>query len=599
MRTFRKLRLAPLWPALAALVVTAVALSVLLPPLFERSVGDQLLDELQLVERAVGSHGGDEPRALQGRITDLAAGTSLRITFIRLDGKVLADSDQTWSEVGVMGDHSNRPEVVEARQNGLGRSIRTSKTTGRRYIYAARYFAPPQAEPFVLRLAQPLDELPRMRGHIAEAIVIALLATLLVIGVVSAWLDRRLLEPLARLIDGAAALAAGHYERRLPVPEQRDLAHLARSVNRMTGRVEEQITAIEKQRDHLQAILSSMSEGVLVVDGEGRAVLANPAFRRLFDLPPDIDRRLPLELTRQPELAAVIQRTLEEAEARVDEVVLEDGPEIRTAALVGSTLRSSPGLAAGNPGAVVVAQETTEATRLAQMRRDFVANVSHELRTPLSAIRGYAETLRDGALDDREVAARFTDRVLDQCRRLQEMLDDLLILSRLESVEIPLESRPVDLARLAEKALETVAAYAEERSIELASTLPEGDLPLVTGDPGALERLLLNLLENAIKYNQEGGEVRVRLTAGRGAAGEPEVVLEVADTGIGIPGDALPRIFERFYRVDKGRARDEGGTGLGLAIVKHVAQAHGGRVEVTSRLRQGSVFRVYLPVLAG
>jgi two-component system phosphate regulon sensor histidine kinase PhoR len=599
-RGSRKLRLAPLWPALAAVAVMALTLVVFLPPLFERSVGDQVDDALRLVERAVAPALDAPPdvrqRALQDRVTRLASGTSLRITVIAPDGRVLADSDRTWSEMRAMENHAGRPEVRAALGEGSGRATRRSASTGRRYVYAARAFrtggAAAGGELWVLRLAQPLDDLARVRNHLAAAMALGLLASLAVIAIVSAWLDRRLLRPLAALIDGAGALAAGR-RGRLPVPEQRDLADLATAVNRMTGRVEEQIAAVEKERDHLRTILASMSEGVLVVDREGRAVLANPAFRRLFGLPDDVEGRLPLELTRRPELTALIRRTLAEGEARVEEVVVDDverggGHELRTVALAGSVLRSL----AAEGGGVVVARDTSETTRLIQMRRDFVANVSHELKTPLSAIRGFAETLRDGALGEPATAERFTERILEQCRRLQEMLDDLLILSRLESVEIPLEARPVDLVRLADRCLETIAPYARERGIELVRGEPAGELPPLTGDRGALERLLLNLLENAVKYNREGGEVRLRVA--RGEAGG-ELVLEVADTGIGIPQAALPRIFERFYRVDKGRARGEGGTGLGLAIVKHVAQAHGGRVEVESRHRQGSTFRVVLP----
>jgi len=604
MRGSRRLRLVALWPALAALLVVAVALSLLLPALFEHSAGDRLADELQLVERALEAVGGfDDAHAVQARATRLAAGTHLRVTVVRLDGGVVADSDRTWEEVAQMDDHSGRPEVRDALAGGVGLSKRRSETTGRRYVFAARLFTPTGGRPHVLRVAQPLDGLPRMRTRVLGTLALAVLAALVCLGAVSAWLDRRLLEPLARLIDGAAALAAGRYDRRLPVPGQPDLAALAQSINRMTERVEDQIAVVKEERDHLHAILASMSEGVLVVDGDGRAVLANPAFRALFGAPAEIAGRLPLELTRQPELAAVVGRVLAEGEARHEELLLDAGAEPRTVALAGSVLRSAGGRGAGRgvserPGGVVVARDTTEVTRVAQMRRDFVANVSHELKTPLSAIRGFAETLRDGALGEADTAVRFTERILEQCRRLQEMLDDLLILSRLESVEIPLESRPVDLVRLVEKAVETICAFADEHSVELSAELPEGGLPRVTGDPWALERLLLNLLENGVKYNRDDGEVRVRLAGGVDEAGGAEVVIEVSDTGIGIPAEALPRIFERFYRVDKGRARDEGGTGLGLAIVKHVAQAHGGRVEVTSRARHGSTFRLHLPATA-
>jgi len=650
LRGSRKLRLAPLWPALAGLVVMAASLAWLLPPLFERSVGEQLLDSLRLVEEVVAGElarpaagDGAEPRPrreLQRLVTGLAQDTSLRLTVIAPGGRVLADSDRSWQQLLTMDNHNRRPEVEQARRRGTGRSTRDSDTTGRRYVYAAAGFRPTavgassatsagsdagsdvgsgtgsgagsnSGDVYVLRLAQPLDDLRDMLRRLLQAAALALLTTAAVIALLSVWLDRRLLQPLEALIDGAGSLATGrHPGQRLPVPQQRDLAELAVAINQMTERVEEQIAAVEKERDYLSTILSSMTEGVLVVDGGGRAVLTNPAFRRLFDLPREMAGRLPLEISRHPELAAVIERTLETGSARIDEMVLdstavEGGAQTRTVFLAGSALRrngradhgrAGHGAGGDEPGAVVVARDTTEATRLTQVRRDFVANVSHELRTPLSAIRGYAETLRDGALDDPAAAGRFTGRILEQCHRLQALLDDLLVLSRLESVEIPLESRPVDLAALGERSLETMSAAARERETSLVHALPEGGLPPFTGDRGAIERLLLNLLENAIKYNRPGGEVRLAMRLAEGADGGREAVIEVSDTGLGIPADSLPRIFERFYRVDKGRARDEGGTGLGLAIVKHVAQTHGGRVEVESRHGTGSVFRVHLPL---
>ncbi len=236
-------------------------------------------------------------------------------------------------------------------------------------------------------------------------------------------------------------------------------------------------------------------------------------------------------------------------------------------------------------------RDTTELTRVADMRRDFVANVSHELKTPLAAIRGYAETLRDGALDEPPTARRFTERILSQCHRLQELLNDLLTLSRLEGVAPALERESVDLNAVVRRAAELISATAREKRVEVAVE-GDGAVPPMLGDPDGLERLVLNLLDNAIKYNRPDGQVTLRLSRADG-----EAVLEVSDTGIGIPPESIPRLFERFYRVDKGRAREEGGTGLGLAIVKHVAQAHGGQVDVESRLGRGSIFRVRLPLV--
>ncbi|HEX5757746.1 MAG TPA: ATP-binding protein, partial [Thermoanaerobaculia bacterium] len=282
-------------------------------------------------------------------------------------------------------------------------------------------------------------------------------------------------------------------------------------------------------------------------------------------------------------LARLVAETLASGAPQAGELALRR-PEQHTFALAGAPL---PPAAGG--GAVVVARDTTAATRAAAMRRDFVANVSHELKTPLAAIRGYAETLRDGALEEPETARRFTGRILEQARRLEALLGDLLTLARLEGVEPAAEPEPVDLAALARGALELVARRAEERGVRL--TLESAPLPPVPGEADALERLLCNLLDNAIKYNRPDGTVTLAL-----ARDGDRAVVEVRDTGIGIPPEALPRLFERFYRVDKGRAREEGGTGLGLAIVKHVAQSHGGTVAVESRPGQGSTFRVELPL---
>jgi two-component system phosphate regulon sensor histidine kinase PhoR len=265
-------------------------------------------------------------------------------------------------------------------------------------------------------------------------------------------------------------------------------------------------------------------------------------------------------------------------------------PGRRTIALASTPLSSST---ADDDvvGVVVVARDTTAASRLDEMRRDFVANVSHELKTPLSAIRAYAETLRDGALEDKPAAERFVDRMIEQSRRLQALLDDLLTLSRLENLEERPQPEPVDLMPILRRAVEVVEEPARARDVEVLLQEAVAPPPPVWGDRESLERLATNLLDNAVKYNREGGRVAVTVEVG-----PPELVLEVADTGIGIPEESVPRLFERFYRVDKGRARDEGGTGLGLAIVKHVAQSGGGRVEVESELGVGTVFRVHLPL---
>jgi two-component system phosphate regulon sensor histidine kinase PhoR len=590
-----KLRLAPLWPALAAVLTASLLLWYLMPGLFQTSASTQLLDTLRILspivaDRAVrqGRQGGD----LQPWVREIGADSGLRITLIRGDGSVIADSARTDQELHRMENHAGRPEVQEALAHGQGVAVRRSDTTGQTYVYAARTLSDAKGELFVLRLAQPLSELQALRGRLAAAMLLAALAAGVAILLTSLWIDRRLFQPLDRLIVQSRGLVNGTV-RRVQVPDEDELAALALALNRLAETAEAQFAEVRNERDHLKAILSSMSEGVLVVGAGGRARLLNPAFRHLFDLDEVAEdtaegsgRRV-LELIRHPGLSRLVDDTLRLGEGQSGQIELLS-PERRT------LLLASAALAGGERGAVVVARDTTELTRVADMRRDFVANVSHELKTPLAAIRGYAETLRDGALDEPPTARRFTDRILMQCRRLQALLDDLLTLSRLESVASPAAERePVDLKAILVRAAEMLSAAARERQVTIELDAPDG-VPPVHGDLDGLERLVLNLADNAVKYNRPDGTVKLRLFSSDSPAAT--AVIEVADTGIGIPQDALARIFERFYRVDKGRSREEGGTGLGLAIVKHVAQAHGGQVEVESRIGKGSTFRVKLPL---
>jgi len=585
-----KLRLAPLWPALAALAVGGAFLWFLLPGLFERAASVQLFDTLRILAPIVERHaaeahpGPSDPNDPKIWIRQLAADSGLRLTLIRRDGVVIADSSVAPERVPAMENHSHRPEVREALARGSGMSVRKSATTGETYVYAAQTLAGPRGEGLILRLAEPLEQLQALQGRLATSLALAALAAGLAILVTSLWLDRRLFQPLSRLIADARDIAAGRAAR-VQVPDEDELAALALALNRLAATAEEQFEVVRKERDQLRQILASMSEGVLVVGPDGRALMINPAFYRLFDLKGDFAGRPVLEIIRHPRFARLIDDTLRHGEPQSGQIELA-APERRTLLLASSPLTLS-----GQHGAVVATRDTTDLTRVADMRKDFVANVSHELKTPLAAIRGYAETLRDGALEEPTTARRFTDRIVSQCRRLQELLDDLLTLSRLEGVAPALEREPVALGAVVHRAVELISAVAREKRVELAIETGEEPLPPVLGDPDGLERLVLNLLDNAIKYNRPEGRITLRLSRSDG-----EAVLEVIDTGIGIPPESIPRLFERFYRVDKGRAREEGGTGLGLAIVKHVAQTHGGQVEVESRIGQGSTFRVRLPL---
>ncbi len=575
-----RLRLALALPAFAALLVSTGILWILLSNLQRQSAARQLLNTLPIVADSLTGRLSMRPRELQDLVHELTRGAEVRMTVIRSDGLVVADSSRSWEQVERMDNHAGRPEISAALGSGQGSSVRRSATTGLQYVYAARVVASAEGR-FVLRLAQPLAGLQMLRRSLGWVLVAASLAALLAMSGLLWWLEWRISKALPDLVAGAERMERGDFGHRVALPSDPELARIGKFLNRVAEEAETRIDDLATERAHLRAVVASMGEGVLVTDSEGFVWLANRAFERIFEVRGETAGRSPLELTRQTELEDLIVSTLVSGLGSTAEIEVQAQPS-RHVALASTPL--GEGL-----GAVVVARDITDVIRLTQVRRDFIANISHELKTPLSAIRGYTETLRDGAMQEPEASSRFLGRILQQCSRLQTLLEDLLTLSRLENLEGHLERRTVDLERILDDCLETLAPQIAEKQIHLE--VEESPIPTLSGDAEALQRLFINLLDNAIKYNRKGGQVTVQLKP------EPDrVVIQVHDTGIGIPAASIDRVFERFYRVDKGRSRDEGGTGLGLAIVKHVAQIHGGRVEVESRLGEGSTFRIFLPV---
>ncbi len=578
-----KIRLAFILPTLTALAVSIPLIWYLLSGLLQQGAATQLLHALPVVTGLVEEHLALPPEALQAQIEDLAATKELRITIVDQSGTVLADNARSWTQVQAMDNHADRPEIAVARAQGDGSSVRRSATTDLVYVYAARTLADQDGRLFTVRLAQPVQGLQALRRELALVLIVAAAAALMAMTGWLWWLQRQISRVAPELLESAKHLENGDFSYRISISRQTELGRLGRFLNRIADQADRQIQDLTTQREHLLTVVSSMREGVLVTDEEGFTRLANPAFCHLFGIRGEVEGRTPLELTRETELEDLIVSTLTTGEPALAEIDAES-PKVRTIALATASLGRGV-------GAVVVARDITDLVLLGRMRRDFVANVSHELKTPLTAIRGYAETLRYGEIDSEETLSRFLDRILQQCARLQALLEDLLTLSRLESLEDGSERSPIQLDNLLQECLASIAPQATEKQIELE--VESRSKPTFRGDRDALERLVINLLDNAVKYNRVGGSVRADLEQR-----EEEIVFEVSDTGIGIPADSLNRVFERFYRVDKGRSRDEGGTGLGLAIVKHVAQLHGGRVEVQSRLGKGSTFRVHLPIHA-
>ena len=388
-------------------------------------------------------------------------------------------------------------------------------------------------------------------------------------------------------------------DRVLPVRRRDELGALEASLNELAHTLTGRLQEMTAEREKLQSILSCMMEGVIVLDIHGRVILVNQMAQKMFNLPADtrVRRMSTVEVSRHPEMQTLIREVVEGdsgSDALHRELTL--GDDRRFAVNAARLEHSSQALL----GYVLVFHEVTELKRLEQIRADFVANVSHEMRTPLTAIQGYAETLLHNPPDDPRMARQFLNVVTRHSERLGRLIDDLLALSDLEMGNVNMKMQQVATKPLLERVLELFRDQAGKKRIRIRAEVDTGT-PDILGDEDRLQQLLINLIDNALKYTPDRGEVLVRAAFEPESNGDeaPRVALTVSDTGCGIPDKDLPRLTERFYRVDKARSRDLGGTGLGLAIVKHIAQAHRGDLKIESQLGKGTRVSIYLQCVAG
>lgn len=544
-----------------------------------------LEERARLIEHALAPDslrpGGTEANLLA---RELGRRAHSRVTIILADGTVIGDSDEN---PAIMDNHAGRPEVRVALAGGLGRSLRHSDTVNRDMLYVALPVRVQGRIAAVVRVAVPVIALEQALAELRSQLVIGALAVALLAALVSLYLASRLSRPLEAMRQAAEAFGSGRLTRRVPEQGSEELRQLARTLNQMAEQLDQRMRSIVAQRSEIEAILASMTEGVLAVDADERLLRINRAAMAMLGLSDEQHEGRPIqELVRRSDLQRFIRQALQ-SDSPVEEDLVLHGTEDRFLQLQGAPLRDESG---SLRGAVVVLNDVSRLRRLEQVRRDFVANVSHELKTPLTAIQGFVETLLADEQPDPERTRHFLVIVRRQTDRLRAIIDDLLQLSRLEREEAAehIERVVQALGPVARAALQDCQIQADKAGVELICDLPE-DLSAPV-DAALLERALSNLIDNAVKYSPAGGCVRLR-----GERRDGMVRLEVIDQGIGIAPEHLPRLFERFYRVDKGRSRQQGGTGLGLAIVKHIAQLHGGRVEVDSAPGRGSRFAILLP----
>jgi two-component system phosphate regulon sensor histidine kinase PhoR len=523
----------------------------------------------------------EEFGALQKWVAEMAA-SGARVTVITPDGLVLADSQ---SDPRTMENHAGRPEIRDALAKGEGQSTRHSVTINRDLLYYAVKQNVGAESPVVLRFAIPLATVRELLGSFRRSLWLASFIILLLAGAASLLVTLGLSERIERLKEFSRRVAEGDF-RPLPGDGSGDaLEALGVSLNQTAKRLDQTIRTLTEERNLSSAILSSMAEGVAVVNGAERLVFANESFAEILELhaPPRAGGAL-VEVVRQTEMIEGVRRVLA-GEPRVEAEIVTGTLRQHCFAATVAAVRAGE-----TSGAVVVLHDITELRGLERVRRDFVANVSHEIRTPLTAIQGFAETLLAGAMDDAQNRERFLGIIVEHSRRLARLTEDLLLLSKMDADRLELEIRPVKVAQLIESCIETARHRAAEKEIEI-SVKPLNGLPDVAGDQRRLAEVLQNLLDNATQYTLSRGQIVVSAEAR-----DAEVVVTVADTGIGIPKADQPRIFERFYRVDAARSRELGGTGLGLSIAKHIVEVHGGRIWVESEVGRGSQFHFSLPI---
>jgi two-component system phosphate regulon sensor histidine kinase PhoR len=530
--------------------------------------------------------------------------TGARITIIDSSGRVLGDSDEPSS---LMDNHSNREEIIEAETNDIGSAIRFSKTINKNLFYLAMAITKDSQKRF-LRMSVPLYDIEAAVRKIKIQILTASFVSLFIVFLIGLILTGRIVKTIEQITVFSKEVASGNFRKRLFPKGKDELGELTKNVSNMAQELKSRLEQSEEEKSMIEAILMNMSDGLMLTDSKGRILLSNAAIKNLFGIESSVEGKTVMEILRKAELMEVIDKVVETKETTSREIEVAYPKELYV------MMTAAPYSVRGElSGVVLVCHDVTRLKQLEDVRKDFVANVSHEIKTPITAIKGFAETLLEGALDDRENAYKFLETIKNHSERLNSLVSDLLTLSRIELGDIKIEKETINLDTVIDSAFETLREKAQSKGLYLRKEISPG-LHEIKADRNRLIQILLNLVDNGIKFTDMGG-VTVKVQSSRfGVRSSEKIVSElktqhseladfdyieicVEDTGVGIPKKHLSRLGERFYRVDKARSRELGGTGLGLAIVKHLVKAHGWEMEIESTPGKGTKVKIIIPAL--
>lgn len=506
-----------------------------------------------------------------------------RITFIDFTGKVIGESNTDYHE---MQNHLDRKEIREAISGKTGEDIRFSQTLKMDYLYIA---IPMSASKTVIRVAMPLTQLKKIDEIIWLYSGIAILAGLALTTLLALKFSSSLTRPVNELISASREISRGNYSMRVKAKSEDELGQLADTFNEMAEELESSVADLKDKKLKFDSIMNSMTNGFIAVDSKHKIILINAIACRFLGIEYDegiIGRNL-IEVIRNHQVNNLFQQTVEKNTSSMYEINI-GVPEEKIFRVYANPIRSQE-KPEENSGAILSIMDITNVKKLEQIRTDFVSNVTHELKTPLTSIRGFVETLRGGAINDSEVADKFLEIIDIEAERLYMLINDILQLSEIETKQKDTNIGSYNLKAIVEDVVSVLQVTADKKSISLNYEVEE-DLN-IKANRDRIKQMLINLIDNAIKYNSDNGSVYVRAWKSEG-----RTVISVRDTGIGIARQHLSRIFERFYRVDKGRSRNMGGTGLGLSIVKHIVNLYNGDINVDSESGKGTEFIIQLPV---
>ncbi|MFW6102508.1 MAG: ATP-binding protein [Chloroflexota bacterium] len=579
------------WRITVSFILVVIIIMAILGVYLVNSTRNSQLDRLRsqleneariTAEASLPSFSGpDELSELDAMAKKLGAEIETRVTIIALNGTVLGDSEE---DPATMENHANRPEIVDALATGVGESTRYSTTLGQKMMYVAVPISYQEDEKLgTARVSLPLTAVENAVRQVTVGIIIAMaVATTLVI--LAAWIIARITtRPIRKLTAATRRITSGELGQKITIEARDEVGELTHAFNEMSAKTKELVETISDDRTRLATILDNMTDAVIMIDSDGNISLANRAAEKLFEIK-EVKNKPLIEAVRDHEVDALLKLCLRTGNTQATHYESSSSKRYLRAIAI-------PIVHDESHGVLLLFQDLTELRNLQTTRRELIGNISHEFRTPLAGIKAMVETLRNGAVDDKEAARDFIARIDSEVDRLSQLVAELTELSRIEMGKAELKKEPVKINKLVEEVIAQFSPQVERQKIAISQDFA-ADLPSVPADKDRVRHVVANLIHNAIKFTPAGGSITVT-----SRALEDSVIVNIADTGIGIPKEDLPRIFERFYKGDKARTGE--GTGMGLAIAKHVVETHGGNIWVRSEEGKGSTFSFSLPFQAG